>query len=119
MVEAMKLGALLGKVWRKDPQATPAEDMFKAATLNGSTIMNIKAGKIEPGYLADLCLVDLKQTAFTPNFNFISNLVYAANGSCADTVICDGKVIMENRYVAGEEEILKRAGATAYDLIKR
>lgn len=119
MVEAMKLGALLGKAWRKDPQATPAEDVFRAATLNGAIIMNSKAGKIAPGYLADLCLVDLRRAAFTPNFNFISNLVYAANGSCIDTVICDGKIIMENKYVNGEEEILERAAGCAYDLIKR
>ncbi len=69
--------------------------------------MRINTGKIQEGYLADLSLVDLKIPAFTPNFNIDSGLVYAANGSCIDTVICNGKVLMENRHVPGEDEILR------------
>lgn len=119
MVEAMKLSSLLGKAWRKDPEAMKAEQMLQAATVSGYHIAGIKGGRIEAGYLADLCLVDLKLPAFTPNFNFISNLVYAANGSCIDTVICNGKVLMENKKVPGEEMIMERAAQVAYDLINR
>jgi len=57
--------------------------------------------------------------AFTLNFNFISNLVYAANGSCIDTVICDGKILMQDKKVPGEEEIMERAAQIAYNLMKR
>ncbi|MCD8270613.1 MAG: amidohydrolase [Parabacteroides sp.] len=119
MVEAMKLASLLGKVWRKDPEAVTADEIFHAATEAGATIAGLKAGKIAEGYLADLSLVDLNQPAFTPNFNFISNLVYAANGSCIDTVICDGKILMQNKKVPGEDEIMERAGEIAYNLMKR
>ena len=119
MIEAMKLASLLGKAWRKNPEAVTAEEIFAAATANGASALRLKAGKIAPGYLADLCLVDLKQAAFTPNFNFISNIVYAANGSCIDTVICNGKILMENRHVPGEEEILENASRIAYNLVTR
>lgn len=119
MIEAMKLASLLGKAWRKDPEALTADEMLRAATAEGAAMLGIKAGEIKEGYLADLCLIDLRSPAFTPNFNLVSNLVYAANGSCVDTVICDGKVLMENRHVPGEEEILERAARAAYDLIKR
>ena len=54
-----------------------------------------------------------------PNFNFVSNLVYAANGSCVDTVICDGKILMENKKVPGEDEIMEKAAEIAYNLMKR
>ena len=81
--------------------------------------MGLKAGRIAEGYLADLSLVDLNMPAFTPNFNFISNLVYAANGSCIDTVICDGKILMQDKKVPGEEEIMERAAQIAYNLMKR
>jgi 5-methylthioadenosine/S-adenosylhomocysteine deaminase len=108
MIETMKLASLLGKVWRKDPEALTAADMLRAATVDGAGILGIKAGRIEPGYLADLCLVDLNIPAFTPNHNFVSNLVYAANGSCVDTVICDGNIVMQNKKVSGEEEIIDR-----------
>ena len=79
----------------------------------------LKAGRIAEGYLADLCLVDLDIPAFTPNHNFVSNLVYAANGSCIDTVICDGKILMQDKKVPGEEEIMEKAAEIAYNLMKR
>jgi len=119
MIETMKTAALMQKAWRFDATAMPAEEAFDCATVNGAKMLQLNIGKIAPGYLADLCLVDLNIPAFTPNFNFLSNLVYAANGSCIDTVICDGKVLMENKYVPGEEEIIQKAAAVAYALMKR
>lgn len=119
MIEAMKLASLLGKAWRKDPEVLTAAEMLSAATEAGACIAGLNSGQICEGCLADLCLVDLHQPAFTPNFNFTSNLVYAANGSCIDTVICNGEVLMENRKVRGEDEILDRTAEVAYNLINR
>ncbi|MCL2097960.1 MAG: amidohydrolase [Bacteroidales bacterium] len=119
MIETMKTAALMQKAWRFDATAMPADEAFDCTTINGAKILGLNIGKIAVGYLADLCLVDLNSPAFTPNFNFISNLIYAANGSCIDTVICDGKVLMENKYVPEEEEILQKAAAVAYALMRR
>jgi 5-methylthioadenosine/S-adenosylhomocysteine deaminase len=117
LLEAAKIASLLQKGWRNDPTIMPAGETLRCITENGAEILRLNAGKIEPGRLADLCLVDLKTPAFTPNFNFISNLVYAASsGYCIDTLICDGKILMENRYVEGEEEILEQAAKTARKL---
>ncbi|GHV51222.1 S-adenosylhomocysteine deaminase [Bacteroidia bacterium] len=113
MIEAMKLASLLGKAWRKDPEALAAQEVLSAATSQGADMLGIRAGRIEEGCLADLCLIDLKLPAFTPNLNFVSNLVYAANGSCVDTVICNGKILMQNRKVEGEEEIMQQAAQRA------
>jgi 5-methylthioadenosine/S-adenosylhomocysteine deaminase len=113
MIEAMKLASLMGKAWRKDPEALPAGDMLHAATGQGAEILGLPTGRIEAGYPADLCLVDLHTPAFTPNHNFVSNLVYAANGSCVDTVICDGRILMQDRKVDGEEEILRQVNERA------
>jgi 5-methylthioadenosine/S-adenosylhomocysteine deaminase len=66
-----------------------------------------------------MCLVDLKRPDMTPNFNLTSNIVYSTNGSCVNTVICDGKILMENHHVPGEEEILEKAGKVAFDLALR
>jgi len=119
MVEAMKLASLAGKAWRKNPEVLTAPEMLFAASACGSEMLGIDAGRIEAGALADICLVDLRLPAFTPNFNFVSNLVYAANGSCIDTVICDGKILMRDKRVDGEEEIMERAAKIAYDLVSR
>ena len=119
MIEAMKLASLLGKAWRKDPEVMTAEAIFHTATADGADILGLKSGRIEEGYLADICLIDLNIPAFTPNFNFVSNLVYAANGSCVDTVICNGKLLMQNKKVPGEEEIMEKTAEIAYQLMAR
>ena len=93
--------------------------MLYAATEAGAAILGINAGSIAEGCLADLCLIDLHQPVFSPNHHFVSNLVYAANGSCVDTVICDGRIVMRDRKVPGEDEIMEHTAALAYDLMKR
>ncbi len=106
MIETMKIAALVQKGWRGDPTAMPLDELISLATVNGGKALGLKCGVIEEGYLADLAIIDTNSYAFTPNINFLANLVYSANSSCVDTVICDGKIIMEKRVVKGEEEIL-------------
>lgn len=119
MVEAMKLASLLGKAWRKDPEVMTAEEVFQAATSQGAAILGLDAGRVEEGCLADLNLIDLNMPVFAPGFNFISDLVYAANGSCVNTMICNGKILMRDRIVPGEEEIIERATEVAHNLIAK
>jgi 5-methylthioadenosine/S-adenosylhomocysteine deaminase len=119
MFEAMKLAALMGKVTWQDPTLWTADDTFAAASSVAETLTGFKTGKIEEGYLADINLINLKLPEMTPNFNLISNLVYSASGNVVDTVICDGRILMENRHVPGEEAILEAASNTAFDLIRR
>lgn len=113
MLETMKMTSLIDKAWRFDPTTASAKDMFACATRNGADMLGIPAGRLEVGCLADLVLWDLNTPAFTPNYNFVSNLVFSANGYCADTVICDGRVLMENHRVEGEEEIMARVNELA------
>ena len=75
------------------------------ATVNGFEAIGVKAGKIKEGYLADFMLVDLNNFALLPCFNLISNMVYSADSSCVKDVFCNGKCLMKNGHVAGEEEI--------------
>ena len=119
MIEAMRYSAFLGKAWRGDPEVMTASEMLKAVTVSGATITQLNIGKVEEGCLADLTILDLRSPAFTPNFNFVSNLVYAANGGNVDTVICDGRVLMENKKVEGESDILNKAANAAYNLAAR
>ena len=108
MIEAMKLASLLGKVWRKDPEVLTCDEMLYSATEAGADIIGINSGRIKEGSLADISIIDLNIPTFTPNFNFVSNLVFAANGSCVDTVICNGRIVMQNKKVQGEDEIMEK-----------
>lgn len=108
MLESMKTTALLQKAWRKDPAALPLNELLEAATINGANALRLDSGRVEEGALADLLLIDVDNYAFTPNYNFLANLIYSANSSCIDTVICNGKVLMQGRKIEGAEEILKQ-----------
>ncbi|MDR3350309.1 MAG: amidohydrolase [Prevotellaceae bacterium] len=113
LLEAAKTAALLQKGWRRDPTVMRADEALECITQNGAGILQVNAGKIASGALADLCLIDLQSPAFTPNFHFASNLLYAAShGSCVDTVVCDGRILMENRRVPGEKGILENTACT-------
>ena len=76
-------------------------------------------GRIEEGALADIALIDVRKPAFVPDFNFLSNYVLAADSSCVDTLICGGRILMENRKVEGEEEILAETEKQARRLMKK
>ena len=119
MFGAMKFASLLQKVHTFDPTILPAKEALDMATINGAKTLGINAGAIEAGKLADIILIDLKMPELTPANNLTANLVYSAKGSCVDTVICDGKVLMENRIVKGEEEIIDKATQVAKDLFSR
>lgn len=109
MIEASKVMSLLQKGWRLDPLSLPAAEVLKVASRNGFKAMGVEAGEIAEGKLADMILVDLDNLAFVPNNDTTSNLVYAAHGDCVDTVICNGRIVMQNRYVPGEEKIITEA----------
>lgn len=116
MFEDMKIASLLQKIKFMDPTLLKAKEVYEMATLNGGKALGLNIGLIKEGYLADLILVNLKKTGFVPNHNLISNKVYSVNGDCVDTVICDGKILMENRKVNNEDEILEKAQETAEKL---
>ena len=114
MVIAMKLASLLGQAWRFSPTATKAADIYHSATIGGAEILEIPAGRIAEGMLADLSLVDLNVPELVPLNSLTSNLVYATSGSsCIDTVIIDGVIRMRDRYVPGQEEIIAEAREVA------
>jgi len=119
MFEEMKFAALVRKSLTGDPTAMPAAEAWQCATVNGAKMLGLKAGSIAPGMLADCLLLDLNHPQLLPNHHLISNLVYAANGDCVDTTICNGKILMRNRRVAGEEEIVARFKECVAALLKR
>lgn len=108
ILEAMKTTALVQKAWRKDPSAITLEQLLRSASLNGYKAFGLNGGRVEEGALADLSLVDINSYAFIPNINFLANLVYSAHSDCIDTVICNGRVLMQGRRIKGEEEILEK-----------
>lgn len=107
MISEMKTAALSGKNTAGDSTVAKVGDVFKIATKNGFEALHIHAGEIKEGARADFILVDLNNHALLPNFNLISNMVYSADSSVITDVFCNGKHLMKNGHVDGEEEIVR------------
>ena len=109
MIEEMKIASLLAKVHYLDSEEGNSNTVFSWATKNGAEAVGINAGEIKEGKLADLMFVNLDNEKMQPNYNIISNLIYSADTSCVDSLMCDGKFVMKHYYVEGEEEIIEIA----------
>ncbi len=121
MWEEIRLCATLHKGYKRDPTTIPASLALEMATKRGMEILGWEnSGTIDVGKKADLILIDLKKPHFFPRFNLISHLVYSANVSDVDTVIVDGKILMEKREVKtlDEERILYETEKRAFLLVK-
>ena len=65
---------------------------------------------------ADVQIVSLAAPQMVPLHHLDSNLVYAANGSVVETVIVDGEIVMRDRQVADEAEVIRQARRCAREL---
>ena len=109
MLDEMKFAALVAKMRSGSPTAGAAPEILRAATEVGASAFGIDAGVIAEGKLADALLIDLDQPCMVGDYSLVSNLVYSADPSVIDTVICDGEILMRGRVVPDEAEIVAAA----------
>jgi len=123
MFESMKIAALIQKQYYKDPTVMPAQMVLKMATIDGARALGLEktVGTLEAGKKADVILLDFKRPHLTPAHDTYANIVYSAHGSDVDTVIVDGKILMEGGKVKtlNEEEVMRKAQQTALNLLTR
>ena len=121
MLQEVQLAALLHKVNEYDPLAVPAFEALKMGTEYGAKAVGLDGiGRFEAGAKADIVLVSMKGAAWVPRFNEVSLLVYSGSAADVDTVICDGKVLMQHRELLtlDEEKIKYEAQKCAERLTK-
>lgn len=116
MFEVMKFASLLHRALRVDAGLQQARDVVRMATRNGARALSHETGQLVPGAKADVILIDTNSTMFTPLMpsseeHVFSHLVFAANGSCVDTTIVDGQVVMDGRKIltVDEDEVIREA----------
>ncbi len=126
MFEVMKFASLLHRAARVDASLQQARDVVRMATRNGSMALGHDTGEISAGRRADVILVDTATEMFTPLMpknadHVFSHLVFAANGSCVDTSIIDGEIVMEGRALTrvDEEQVLRNANRCFREVVER
>jgi len=95
----MRSAALVHKVNTLDPTAISAYEALKMATSLGARALGLgdRLGTIQPGKKADLVMVDLDRPHLYPHHDLIAHLVYSARPEDVDTVIIDGRMVVENK----------------------
>ncbi len=119
MFEEMKFAALLQKFAWNSPTLLPAGEAVAMATAGGARALGTGPGTLTVGAPADIVLLDARAVCNTPLYHSDSNMVYACNGDAVMTVLCQGRVLMHERTVPGEEEILDGAAQAAAALVQR
>jgi 5-methylthioadenosine/S-adenosylhomocysteine deaminase len=92
MFGEMRSAALMAKVSANNPAALPAAQVLEMATTGSARALGMggRLGRLKPGYLADLIVVDLKQPHHTPWYQAASALVYAGSGADVKHVVVGG-----------------------------
>jgi cytosine/adenosine deaminase-related metal-dependent hydrolase len=126
MIQAMKIAALAQRVDNFDASALTSEKVVEMATIDAAKAIGMEdeIGSLEPGKKADVILIDLQQPQLSPLHHIPNGLVFQAYGSEIETVIVDGKILMENRDLKflenGEEvELYKEAQDASLGIAKR
>jgi 5-methylthioadenosine/S-adenosylhomocysteine deaminase len=122
MMHAMNFAALINKVNYGTTKAMTAERILDMSTRLAAKALCIDdmVGSFEAGKKADIILVDLKAPGIAPAILPIKNLVYSATSTCVDTVIINGKTVMEERELTtlDEEKVVEEAEKQAWRLVE-
>ncbi len=123
MMSELRFEALWQRAHNMNPNALPPKKILEMATINGAKALGLEneIGSLEVGKKADVILIDLNKPYFVPLFDIMTRIPLVATGDDVDTVIIDGKIIVENRSFKklDEVKVLKRARQVATDLLTR
>jgi 5-methylthioadenosine/S-adenosylhomocysteine deaminase len=117
MFQEMDTAAKLEKVERLDPTVMSAQTVIRMATRDGARVLGMGnlVGSLQVGKKADIILIDLNKPHLTPLYNEYSHLAYTMNGSDVETVVINGKVVMEHRMLTtiNEQAVMDRVRSIA------
>ena len=116
MFEAMRTGIFLQRIALADHRVMPAYEALEMVTMGGARALGMagEIGSLEPGKKADVILVNLDGVHLRPINDIVNNLVYAGHASDVETVLVDGRVVVEKGHLCGLDEMAAIAGAEEY-----
>ncbi|HHW57641.1 MAG TPA: amidohydrolase [Clostridia bacterium] len=121
--EEIHFAATVNKALNYDALSVPALEALKMATINGAKALlwDKEIGSIEVGKKADIILIDIDKPHLYPHHDPISALAYSVQASDMDTVIINGKIIMEKREIktVDVEKVMYTVEERAKELIGR
>lgn len=107
IITQMPLVGKIQKLFNKDRSLFPASQIVEMATIGGARALNLehKIGSIEIGKRADVVIFETESVNMQPIYDYYSVLVYSANPSNVQTVIVDGKILVEDKKLNNSDLI--------------
>ncbi len=120
----MLLIATALKEIRLDPKIMRPETVLEMATVKGAlcALWEDEIGSLEIGKKADITLFDTLRPEWQPLYaNPLVNLVYSATGSSVDTVIVEGKILVEKGQplTIDQEEVYAKVKAIGGKILRK
>lgn len=123
LLQAAKLAQLAHRWRNQDAYLLPPGKLFEMITVDAAKALGMQdeVGSLEVGKKADVTIVNLRKAHLVPNWMVIHRLILQAVGQDVDTVIVDGKVLMEDKRVltVDVDAVLAEAEAQSWAVVKR
>jgi len=97
--EVLRACVLMARIRGRDATTMLTPQALALATMGGATALGLEReiGSIEVGKRADLVVLDYRAFGLTPQLDPIQNLVYHAHARDVETVLVDGRVVVDDR----------------------
>jgi 5-methylthioadenosine/S-adenosylhomocysteine deaminase len=123
ILESLRLMAMLQKHEARDPEVMTIPEALDIAFNGSAAVLNMgeKIGRLAPGYLADIVLVDMSGAHHQPLHSMSASLVYNARASDVQTVMVNGRLLMKNRQLLtiDKAEVIQRVNKNMERLAQR
>jgi 5-methylthioadenosine/S-adenosylhomocysteine deaminase len=117
MIMNMRTASYLGKIMSHTYFAAPSAEVFEAATLGGArSVGRDDLGRLAPGALADIIVIDLtgrNTLRYGPVRDPVKSVIECGVGDDVDTVIVDGRIVMQGGVIPGVDFAKLREDAQA------
>jgi cytosine/adenosine deaminase-related metal-dependent hydrolase len=123
LFQAIRRAQTVHQILSRDTYLLPPGKLIEMITIDAAKALgwDDEIGSLDEGKKADVTIVNLRQPHLIPNIMVVHRLVYEAVGNDVETVIVDGKIVMDDRKVLSIDEAgaLDRGQEESLKLIER
>ncbi|MDJ0273317.1 MAG: amidohydrolase family protein [Aigarchaeota archaeon] len=123
MLRTLSLFTGLCRDMRINASLPLAKDAIRFVTSTAADLLGLghRVGSLEKGKKADIVLLDMRFPDFIPVLDVHQSLVFSATGAAVETVIVDGRVVVEGRRVIGvdAERLVRESEVAAGKIAER
>lgn len=101
LLQAARQVQFAHRLLENDDYLLPVGRLLEMITIDAARVLGLddRIGSLEAGKKADIIVVDRRQPHMVPHWMPVHRLIHGASGRDVETVIVDGRIVMEDRTV--------------------